>query len=144
MGDTKFGALVILVLIGVTVGVLPAAMADGASETTVTDEELTVDYDAESSVAESGDFYSEIVEIDNAGTTLEAGTDYTWNNEIGNVTWIDTTATTEGDTVAINYSAFDIDQEADGIAALVSLFQVPLALLGLLVLGGTVWQGVKS
>lgn len=144
MGDTKFGALIILLVIGFVVGVLPGAIADGAELTEVPDEQLTVDYDAESSVAVDGDFYSETVEIEKTGTPLEAGTDYFWNNDEGNVSWNDTTATTDGDTVTINYTAFAVSQTSEGIAALISVFEVPLALFGLLLLGGTAYQGVKS
>lgn len=145
MGDTKFGALVLIIILGFVVGVLPAALADGAEPTPVENEELTVDYENESSVAQDGDFYSETLNIqDQNNDDLEEDVDYIWHPGRGNVTWIDTTATTEGEFVDINYTAFTVTDESRSLSQLVSLFTLPLGLLVALLLGGTAWQAVKS
>lgn len=142
MGDTKFGALVLIAVIGFIVAGLPAALADGAQTETVTNESLTVDYGNESTVSLSGVTYSDTVEIVANDTTLEDGTDYEWNSTIGNVTWIDTSATSDGDDALINYSVDQVTAESQQYADVLSILVLPLALLITLLLGLSAIGGI--
>jgi len=144
MGDTKFGALVLIIVLGAIVALGPAALAEGAVVVAVTDESITVDYDREVSVNESGLEYNEPVTITNDGTTLQEGTDYEWNATTGNVTWYNTTSTSEGDQAEIDYEYEAVTEESQQLAQLVSIFEIPLALLVLLLLGMSTVKAVNG
>jgi len=144
MGDTKFGALVLIIVLGAIVALGPAALAEGAVVVAVTDESITVDYDREVSVNESGLEYNESVTITNDGTTLQEGADYEWNATTGNVTWYNTTSTSEGDEAQIDYEYEAVTEESQQLAQLISIFEIPLALLVLLLLGMSTVKAVNG
>lgn len=145
MGDTKFGALVLILVLGFLVAVGPAALADGATPTAVEDESLTVDYDTESNVSESGLEYGSNVTVQNStGATLQDGTDYEWDATAGNVTWINTSATSEGELATIDYEVEQVSNESKQLADIVGILTLPLALLILLVLGLTTVKVVNG
>lgn len=137
MGDSKFGALVLLVLVGVVVGVLPAALADGAVPQAVGNEPITVDYSQPVSVDEDGVTYNETVTVRNSAGTELADTDYDWNATTGEVDWINTTATADGEQAHIDYTVNQITSTSQQLAQFIDIWTVPLALLAMLVLGGT-------
>jgi len=137
MGDSKFGALVILVIVGFIVGVFPAALADGATTTTVTDESITVDYQNTTSVAEDGVSYNQTVTITVDGTTLTDGTDYDWNATTGAVTWYNTSATSDGETALIDYGVEQVTESSRQLADITTILLVVLALIFTLIMGMT-------
>lgn len=138
MGDTKFDALVLIALLGFIVAVAPAALADGAQTTTVTNESTTIDFVSETSVSEDGVRYNDTVSVHNStGEELTAGADYDWLPTTGNVTWHDTASTSDGEQATITYSADQVTDTTAQLAAFISVFEVPLALLILLALGAT-------
>lgn len=145
MGTTsRFGALVLFVVIGFLVAVGPAALADGATPEAVTDEPLTVDYSAPSQVAETGISYNGTVTITNGGTALEAGEDYDWNATTGTVEWYNTSATTEGDVVDIDYTVYDTTEGTDGLADMSRIWLIPLALIAAAILGLAALRAVRG
>lgn len=137
MGDSKFGALVILVIVGFIVGVFPATLADGATTTTVTDESITVDYQNTTSVAEDGVSYNQTVTITVDGTTLTDGTDYDWNATTGAVTWYNTSATSDGETALIDYGVEQVTESSRQLADITTILLVVLALIFTLIMGMT-------
>jgi len=145
MGDTKFGALVLILVLGFLVAVGPAALADGATPTDVQDESLTVDYDTESNVSETGLEYGSNVTITNAtGAALQGGTDYEWDATVGNVTWYNTSATSEGELATNHYDVKQGSDENKQLADIVGILTLPLALLILLILGLTTVKVVNG
>jgi len=88
----------------------------------------TVDYTTDYGVSQNAtvEGYSENVTIVVDGTTLEDGTDYTWNSTAGTIDWQNTTATTDGDSASIEYRAYQRTQETATswmlLAPLMSLF----------------------
>lgn len=113
----------VLVVVVVLAMFLPAAEGafDASAETrAVTNESITVDYANETPVdapaATVG--FSDHVTIHNSSDAqlVGNGTDYDWNATTGNVSWINTTNTTDGETAAISYE-YDIRPEQTRIAA---------------------------
>jgi len=101
----KIGVLLLFVA-----AVLPAvniAYTDHSYSPTAENESMTVDYSGDVPVSESGHHYSDTVTITNDGTTLDNGTDYTWNATAGDVAFQNTSATNEGDTVRIDYDYYE-------------------------------------
>lgn len=143
MGDSKFGALVILIVVGFLVGVAPAALADGAQTTAVTDESITVDYQNTTSVAENGVSYNASVTITADGTTLSEGTDYDWNATTGAVTWYNTSSTSDGQEALIDYGVDQLTDESRQLAQISKILLVILALIFTLIMGMTAikWGG---
>lgn len=141
MSTSTFQILTLLIIVGFVAIGASAAYEEGATPERVTDEPVTVDYDVESSVAVDGLSYNESVSIEANGVTLTAGVDYSWNAETGNVTWFNTTATSDGDSGTIDYTAQTTTDESKGLATIGTIFAVALALLALLAAG---WGAIGS
>lgn len=106
---TRSTYVVLLVLIGVGLlfaGSLNVAYQQSGQQHTVENETHTIDYTAESSVnaPERAFSYNNTVTVAANGSTLSRGTDYEWNSSTGTLTWLNSTATTEGDTALVNYA----------------------------------------
>lgn len=135
MGDSYFGGLVLLVIVGLIVVAVPAAMADGAEPNDVTGETIIVDYDKQTSVEHTGVEYNETVTIEANGATLEAGTDYDWHASTGNVTWYNTTATSNGDDGTIDYTVYQVSETSRSLGQISAIILWALAFCALGVLG---------
>jgi len=105
-GDTIAQVAVVLLLLVLAVPALATAH-EFAGTPLDYEETLTVDYTSDSSVSENAtvEGYSETVNISANGEQLTEGTDYRWNESAGTVTWLDTSATSDGDSATINYQA---------------------------------------
>lgn len=141
--NSYFGAVVLLVLVAFLAAVGPAALADGAQETAVGNEPIAVEYDHQTSVEDDGIEYDEDVDVRNGdGDELVEGTDYDWHASTGNVTWIDTAATTEGETARVDYAVAQTSDVSLGIAEIVAGLLVVTALVALWIIGANAIDGV--
>lgn len=131
--------VVILVLFvpAMSASVGSSAQSDaGTVAANVTGESLTVDYDNPSRVGERGDAYSETVTVrDENGTQLAAGVDYRWNDRTGEIAWIDTPETTDGEPATIDYRALNAPAESEASQQFVVPFTTALPWLLLFVAG---------
>ncbi|QKG91687.1 hypothetical protein HPS36_02060 [Halorubrum salinarum] len=102
----------------------------------VTGESITIDYDEPQSVAERGDAYSETVTVRDAnGTRLEAGTDYRWNDRTGELEWLASDETIEGESGEIDYRALDAPAQSETSQEFLVPFTTALPWLLLFVAG---------
>jgi len=100
------------------------------NDTVTTDMNTSVAYDLQGlSVVQD----SETVEVNDDGswTTLTAGTDYTINNEAGDIQFSDTTAVSTGDEVRASYTYQATEGIVTSIADLLPLFLALLLLVPL-------------
>lgn len=102
----------IVLLLGVFllgVGGMQAGYDNATEAFTVTDEAVTVDYDAETNLSKSGqaESFNESITVSVDGATLQEGADYEWHPSRGNVSWINSTATVDGETAFIDYTYQD-------------------------------------
>ena len=134
--------LALLVMLVLFVPALSASMgstaqsAAGEVAANVTGESISIDYDDPQSVAERGDAYSETVTVRDAnGTRLEAGTDYRWNDRTGELEWLATAETTEGESGEIDYRALDAPAQSETSQEFLVPFTTALPWLLLFVAG---------
>jgi hypothetical protein len=117
------GALFIVGFVAILLGlVLPAANIGYAGAQTlqpVTGESVTVDYDSPVAVDQEAGTYSDSVTVRNAtGSELAAGTDYTWDASAGELSFSNTSNTTDGESANIDYSYeghSQTDKNIDGV-----------------------------
>jgi len=124
-------ALALLVPLSGTALVDSAAGFD-ASENT------TVDYDVNYSLENDDVFSYTDNTVTAGGSELEAGTDYEFLNESGEINWINTTATTDGEDVQVQYSFEDATDRTKTQRDLLGLFGPWIGLLLVVVSLGTV------
>lgn len=126
--------MLILFITVVLVGLNVTADDHSRSVTEVTGESITVDYSQPTPVDIDAVRYSDTVTITNADdNTLTAGIDYTWNASTGEVTWINTPATTDGDPVSIDYGYYKRSQETDLASGVLSPLIKVVALMVIMV-----------
>ncbi len=120
------GNLWTVVVVALFLAILLPAVNLGYQDTTKTatanTEAVTVDY-SENTTVDNADtatsFYdNETIQTDGGNTTLEDGIDYEWNTTTGEIQWLNTTATTDGDTATITYTYQYHGQTTSNIAAL--------------------------
>lgn len=105
------GAFVIALLLLVGIGVAwsaGAAYQDTPEEVHTTENEtIVVDYQNKTAV-DAPDyaltFYDNESVYNSSGAELVEGTDYTWNTSTGEVTWKNTSSTSDGENATITYS----------------------------------------
>jgi hypothetical protein len=109
----------------------PMVAFEGAThDNTQFDESVTVDYDQEVSVDNDAVRYNDTAVIrDDANNKLEDGTDYDWNATSGNITFQNTSATSEGDTVFADYQYETRDEHTQNIGSLFASLDVVIGLL---------------
>jgi len=141
-GDTITQVAVVILLLALAVPSLATAY-DYAGTPIEYEETATVDYTTAYSVTQSAtvdERYRDAVTVTAGGTALVRGTDYRWNATSGNVTVLNTSNTTSGDAVDIEYAAFQRTGETVLAWQLVSPFMALFGLLGLVASVRAVWQ----
>jgi len=104
MSNDLFGVVAVVVVLGVAGVALGPAFADSADRAAVVNESISVNYQTEQSVSQHSIDYSGTVTVRNAsGSELTAGDDYRWDSSVGNVTWLNTTRTSSGESASISY-----------------------------------------
>lgn len=143
MSNDLFGAVAVLVIIGVGVVAFTPAFASGADRVTASDT-VSVDYDNASTVSESGLRYDDEITATNAsGTELEAGVDYEWNETDGNITFSNTSATSSGESVDVVYQYREADDRQQTIGTVIQGLGLPLVMLLFLLAGGYVFTVIN-
>lgn len=140
-GDTVAQVAVVVLLLLLAVPALSTAHAAAGTPFDYS-EELTVDYGNESAVSENAtvEGYSENVTIVVDGTTLEDGTDYSWNDSAGTVEWYNTTNTSDGDSATIDYTAYQRTAETQMAWTIIAPFMGLFGLFGLVASVRAVWS----
>jgi len=134
MANDLFGVVALLVILGIGGVALGPAAVSGGELVEVAGEPVTVDYSGNVSVDESGQRYADRVSVTNAsGAELDRRTDFTWNATTGNLTFANTSATTAGDTVSVDYQYRQQTPLVTGIAEIINTLGVVVA-WGLLIL----------
>jgi|APHM01.1.fsa_nt_gi hypothetical protein len=141
MSNDLFGVVAVLVVVGVGAVAFTPAYTSGSDRVTAVDS-VTVDYSGAQSVSESGLRYADSVTVTTNNTTLEPGVDYRWNETAGNVSFANTTATTAGSTVDVEYQYREADTQQRTVGAVVESLGMPLVFLLFLMAGGYVFREV--
>jgi len=140
MSNDLFGAVALVLVLGIGVVAFGPAYAGGAERVAASDE-ITVGYSGAQAVDESGLRYAETVTVTNAsGATLRADIDYRWDATNGTVTFINTSATSSGETATVAYEYREPSQRQRTIAGVVSALGMPLVYLLFLLAGGYVFR----
>lgn len=129
-GDSMAQAVVVILLLGLAVPALGTAHTYAGTPFEY-EETLTVDYTDDSSVSENAtveNYGTDPTLTNSSGTELVAGEDYDWNATSGNVTWFNTSNTTSGEAVDIEYQAY---QRTDETAAAWTILVPLMSLFGL-------------
>lgn len=101
-----WGVLIVLIGIAVLLAGLSTGYQAAGYEHTIENETHDVDYNAESSLdaPEYTFSYSTTVTVTANNTTLDAGSDYEYNSSVGNITWLNSSATSDGDDAFVTYT----------------------------------------
>jgi outer membrane lipoprotein-sorting protein len=141
---TKGNAWTVLVVF-LLLGVGAAAINTGASpeevRETKTNETATIDYDTNTTLGpDYAVNYSDTITVYANGSELAAGTDYQYNSTSGVVDWLNTTATSDGDTAKVSYSFGKQTASTRINSDLLETYGGYLGLFGLFVAVGMLWK----
>jgi predicted lipoprotein len=100
---------VIACALALLVPLVHGALAD--AETDSVEETVTVDYDTNTTLNQTGSSYELTVTVD--GTELDNGTDYVFDPGAASIDWQNTTASSGGDTATLSYDVVDRTQTTD-------------------------------
>jgi hypothetical protein len=106
------GRLWTVVAIACVLALAVPVVNGGYTEATGTDatDSTTIDYSADYQLATDGDEY--VVErVNTSSATLTEGDDFTIDGEAGTIDWLDTSATTDGENVTVEYQALQPDSD---------------------------------
>lgn len=104
MKGTIWGIAVLAIVLGLLLPAANAGFENAQAPRDVEGESIIVDYDSPSRVDVDADAFGETVNITADGDVLTAGTSYTWDASTGEVTWLSSNETTDGETAYIDYS----------------------------------------
>jgi len=117
--------------------VVNGAFTDAAQQRS-SNETATVDYDDPYSVEQQDVVqYNSTITVAYNGTTLSEGDDYEWNTTSGEVEWLSSNSTTDGDQVFVDYGYEDHDDRTELVATILSWNESWIGLLLLIVALGT-------
>lgn len=133
MKGTIWGIAVLAIVLGLLLPAANAGYQNAEAPRDVVGESVIVDYDSPSRVDVDADAYAETVNITVDGDALTAGTSYTWNADTGEVTWLSSQETKNGETASIDYSFAGGNQAGDDSNTVLSGVGSVLGLLMFLV-----------
>lgn len=135
-GDAIYQVAVVILLLALAVPALATAY-DYAGTPFAYEETTTVDYGNTTNVSQNATIegYSENITIydDDNGKNLTEGEDYEWNPDTGEITWLSTANTNDGDNVTVWYDAYQRTGESELAWTLISPFMALFGLFGLTV-----------
>lgn len=140
MGNSKFGAFVLIAIVGLSVAAWQAALVDGAQPTSINDESIFMEVGGQSDVSEDGVTYSDTVTITNNGSTLSEGEDYQWHPRNGTVSWYATENTESGQLASIDYTVY---RSTDQTQSLIDVYSF-LPFIGALLVTSVLFLGVLA
>lgn len=140
-GDSIAQVAVVILLLGLAVPALGTAH-DYAGTPFSYDETQTVDYGNVTAVSESStaEGYGDSPTIVVDGTTLTENTDYAWNTSSGEVTWYNTTNTSDSDTAEIDYTAYQRTAESAAAWSIIAPLMGLFGLFGFVASVRALWQ----
>lgn len=115
------GLVVVIALFAPALSAATGSVAVDVGDRTAVNESVTVDYNGSIDVDTRADGYGESINATTAdGTPLNATDDYRWNSEIGAVEFVDSGATTAGETVFVEYDAYSAPENSQRSLAFLS------------------------
>jgi len=143
MSNDLFGVVALVLILGIGAIAFAPAYEAGGERVSVANESLTVDYDTNQSVDESGLRYDSTVTVRNAsGVELNRGTDYEWDADNGTVAFANSSATSGGDEATITYAYRRATDQGRTIAGVLSGLGQFLTWALFLLAGGYVFREV--
>ena len=141
MANDLFAMLAVLLIVALGAAVFQPAFASGAERVTTT-ESVTVDYQTSTSVNESGLRYSDDVSVAVNGSSLTQGSDFRWNETSGEISFVNTSATSSGDTATVTVEYRAPSNQQRSVAQMLNVLATPLVLLLFLLAGGYIFREV--
>lgn len=140
-GDTVAHVAVVILLLLLAVPALATAH-EYAGTPFEYQESITVDYSSATNVSENAtvEGYGENVTIVVDGTELVAGSDYAWDDSDGQVTWYNSSNTTDGDAATIEYVAYQRTAETAAAWTVIGPLMGLFGLFGVLVSVRALWS----
>lgn len=131
---------VVALFLALLLPMINVAYEDSAERVDVDNETIVVDYNESVAVDAADDAfeYNESVTVRNSSdATLEDGVDYAWHSSSGEVSWINTTATTAGEDATISYGYLEHSQTSKNIATILRPLSAPLSTVILIIAIGS-------
>jgi len=144
MKSSIWGLGAVLVLLLAAAPAVNIAYAGAGVSQPIEDEPMSVEYGAPVPVETNATAYGADVTITRNGSTLSPGTDYRWHAANGTIDFLNTSATSAGDTVLVDY---DARQRSSSTEQFATLFALGGRVAGFLVLAlgvGLALQGVRG
>lgn len=144
--DTIVQLAVVILLLGLAVPTLATAHSDAGTPFEFEDS-VTVSYSGSVSVGatSTSEGYGGAPTLVNAtGTTLVAGTDYSWDSDTGEISFQQTANTTSGESITITYRAYQRTDETELAWSLIAPFMGLFGLFGLLTSVRVLWGYVAE
>lgn len=140
-GDSVAQLAVVVLLLMLSVPTLATAH-ELAGTPLEYEETATVDYAADYSVNENAtvEGYSETVTVTVDGQALNASEDYTWDQGSGTLSFVNSSATTAGDTATVEYRAYQRTQETQTAWLLIAPFMGLFGLFSLVSAVRVLWS----
>lgn len=111
----------------------------------VVNESITVDYSQPIAVNVDASRYRDNEVLYNKSTTrLNEGIDYTWNTTSGEVSWSNTSRTTDLSTAYITYTPLNHSDSTQDTKGLLASFSPILGLLTMIAALGVLWGLIKT
>ena len=145
-GDTVAQLAVVILLLGLAVPGLATAY-DYAGTPIDYEQSATVDFASPTAVDETAtvEGYGDEISVLVAGVgELEAGVDYRWDDESGEIEWFNSTATSSGQDVTIAYQAHQRTPETEMAWTIISPFFALFGIFGLVAAVRTLWSYIAE
>jgi len=145
-GDTVAQLAVVILLLGLAVPGLATAH-DYAGTPIEYEQAATISYSTPSSVSENTTvegYGDDVVVVLDAGGELTENVDYRWDKTTGEVTWLNTTATSSGDAAIISYQAHQRTPETEMAWTIISPFFALFGIFGLVAAVRTLWSYIAE
>jgi len=140
-GDSVAQLAVVVLLLMLSVPTLATAH-ELAGTPLEYEETATVDYAADYSVSQNAtvEGYGETVTVTVDGQALNASEDYTWDEASGTLSFVNSSATTAGNTATVEYQAYQRTQETQTAWLLIAPFMGLFGLFSLVSAVRVLWS----
>ena len=145
-GDTVAQLAVVILLLGLAVPGLAAAY-DYAGTPIDYEQSASISFTSPTAVDESATvegYGDEVVVLADGGGVLEAGVDYRWDDDAGEIEWFNTSATSAGQDVTIEYQAHQRTPETEMAWTIISPFFALFGIFGLVAAVRTLWSYIAE
>lgn len=114
----------LIVVVAVVLQAANIAYGNQSTATTVENESHVIDFENTTHVDREAAVYDDSItvtrNVSDGGTsrTFEAGEDYEWRPNFGEIEWRNTANTTDGEPVNVTYTFHEADETTDGVATI--------------------------